>query len=488
MPDEMTPSERGRREIAAVLAGQNRRLSEIEEDLHAHQEDGEGLSRRLDAVEDRVATLLAAAGLTMPDSPAPEHEAEGDESRDHDLDWDTLVRQSGVDINSVELDQLLDPKTASEIGARFDAPLSRLPWDRWDYLVVFGASLVGVVADWFCGPLGNPVAEKLRSYGSELHDKEGLHKKFSQFQGSLGSSSLADRFEWVRRLADMDVRNHNLPIDFCGTNFGGQHHRALSPGHDLLRFLSGIWQIKSGQFVGTRFENNVPIMVLRTVSHRGTPYREAGGWMEAAVEYLLHLAADFFTKTSLPIPGWSFLRESGHREVRRFAMEMYKGINPLNPTTNGHGHAAGGYNLRHALSHGVAPAVTGLIIWLYDVLRYRLPRWIARLRGKAVAQEPIPGLRYNEMRAAAHTTVAAINVGKVVVMQNPLLLNLPQLIVASKALLGLTLKQLKRYDLRARIARNRVYLDEGWAQLESELSADNRELIRALPKKPIVLH
>lgn len=141
----------------------------------------------------------------------------------------------------------------------------------------------------------------------------------------------------------------------------------------------------------------------------------------------------------------------------------------------------GGYNLRHVLGQGLTTGVTQLVVWLYDVLRYRLPAFLAARRGEVPPTESVPGLRLHEMLAVAHTTVAAVNVGKVAVTQNPLLLNLPQVMKATQSLARVSLTQLRRYDHGARIERNRLLLDQGWEEVSATCAVPTDDALRALP-------
>ena len=262
-----------------------------------------------------------------------------------------------------------------------------------------------------------------------------------------------------------------LPIDYHGTHYGGHLHRGLSGGHDLLRFMSAIWQIKNGQFVGTRFENGQAIMDIVGSQAGGGAYAPMD-WTTAVISYLLHVTADFFTETSLPIPGITLHRELPNREIRKFIQDVYKD----------------GVNLRHMVGQAVTPSVTSLVILLYDILRYRLPNWYRKnIKNITIEEEPVPGLRFNEMMVVAHTLVLGVNVGRVIITKNPTTLNLPELITFMGTIYKLGIGTMKRYDIEARYERNRILLDDGWGRVDAFVNQPIRTEEIAWPELAIVI-
>ncbi len=412
-----------------------------------------------------------------------------------EMRWEDLVQSYPSGECEVSLDTLLTPEEIAVIDSRFDSPLAREPWDGLDYSFVFASALIGILTDWFCAPLGNPLSRKLLSYGGQLHDESGIYRAFREFQHSLGKSALAQRFDWVRHLSGMKVTHSGLPIDHRGPGFGvgdghgWVYHRILSSGHDLLRFMSGIHQIKTGQFIGTRYVNGKAVMEIRTLAASGTPYTPRGDWSTAAVEYLLHVVSDLFTKTSLPVPGATWLQELPSRKLRTFVREMYYGNSPWSPSGKGRpGSEFGGYNLRHVLGQSVTPATTQLAIWLYYHIRYSFPNWLGKeVAGQEVGSSRVPGLKLAELQAVAHATVAAVNVGRVIVVGNPLVLNLPQLTACMAALTRMTLINRRRFNIEARNERNRILLDEGWSSIEAMLEVPQERVIKLLPEETLVI-
>ncbi|MDL5160019.1 hypothetical protein [Actinomycetospora termitidis] len=164
----------------------------------------------------------------------------------------------------------------------------RLPWAREDLAVAGLAGAVGFAAAWFDAPIDGFVRERMKK---------------------LGDTDLIKRWE----------REAKLPIDFMGKGFGGPNHRVRSSGHDILRPVSALRQIKSGCFEGRRWSGDAPLRESIPVT----------GGVESTAEALIlwckHLASDVFSDRSLPIPGWTFLNELPWEDAQKFARYVYMG-------------------------------------------------------------------------------------------------------------------------------------------------------------------
>ncbi len=473
-------------EISGVLHGQQAKTAQLEKEIRGASLTRSHVSSDLDSLLAQVSALCEEMSIEIPEEQITSKRSDirvvAPTQIDQPRSWGGLVKEYDPFIQkNLPLDDLLDSSVITQINTKFDAPLARTPWDKWDTTVVFGAALVGIIVDWFCAPLGNPLSDKLRSYGTKLHDNGGVVSGFKSLQRSLREGSLAGKFEWLDKLANMDVSHDNLPIDYTGKHFGGAHHRVLSPGHDLLRFMSAIWQIKNGQFIGTRFENGQAIMEVFGVSEKGKVYTGTADWQTAAVLYLLHVVADFFTKTSLPIPGTSLLKEIPNRDIRKFVSDMYEG------RVNGVPSEHGGVNLRHLVGQSVTPTVISLIIWLYHLIRYKIGGWWATRQGTPREEEAIKGLKLNEMMATAHTLVTGVNIGRVVITQNPTSLNIAELFVCMKHLFGLAMKTLERRSPKAKFERNQLILAEGWDRVEAYVLQPLAPGEIVWPTQPIII-
>lgn len=324
-------------------------------------------------------------------------------------DWESLVQASklklesqGIDPDQISSYDLLSPEENYAIQQSLNRPLyERLPWDKWDYIFAFGTGVIAGVIDIF---LGTP--------------HYGLQKQMEDPNSWIGSY-----MEKVHKL-----HPDGAPPDYLGKHFGGAYHRGRSTGHDLLRPIEGIRQFMDGEFRGFYWVNGEKHFVESLVNQQGNLYQPkdlcAGvlGWM-------VHNFCDFFSATSLAIPGTSYLYGVDSREVRIFVeKDLYQN----------------GINLRHLVLETIAPLSIEIIIRSYIFFRYRA--------GK-VNQDALEQKKY-ELLTVGHAISAGINVGKVIIMEDPLLMNIPQIMALSKNLIRLVLKEYGRNSLTNKALRN----------------------------------
>ena len=241
------------------------------------------------------------------------------------------------------------------------------------------------------------------------------------------------------------------PIDFqgkiAGQSFRGKFgfHRGLSAGHDLLRPLEGIRQFKDGVFRGVFWKDGVKHVVESAVNENGAAYGSMG-WAAAVLAWLCHIACDFFSSTSLPIPGTSWLRELPRHDVRSFIQNsVYQE----------------GINLRHLTLQVIAPLAVEVGIRSYVAIRYR----------RIDAPEDAIEQKKRELLAVSHALTVAMNVGKVVVMKNPLLLNVPALLALLRNVLGLVILEQKRNSFVHKASRNVTELRKSQDDIEKMIDA-----------------
>jgi hypothetical protein len=467
-------------EVADVLHGQNQTLAAVDVETSRESSVIEDQTAELSNLTEAVATLADQLGVepTITSQATSEVELVEPSTFTPVSNWKELTDQyAPSSIETLTLDSLLSPAQISQIDLKYSAPLKRAPWKMpHDYAAVLGAALIGIIADVFCAPINNPLSKYLENLGMSNHADHGSHtvyKSFDALQRRIQESGIGDKFPWLQKIATLEATHNNLPIDYKGPHFGGAYHRGLSGGHDLLRFLAAIWQIKNGQFLGIRYEYGKPVLEIAGAQPRvgSTPYA-THDWATAIILYGLHMAADFFTATSLPVPGATLLREIPNREIRTMVQGAYRG----------------GYNMRHLVGQSVTPFVTGLIIHLYDLLMYRIPNLYKKyVKKKTIEEEAVKGLKLNEMMSTAHTMVAGINIGKVVITGDWLSLNLPQLLTAVTQVYLLGMKTWHRYDIFARVERNQILLDEGWLNLENYCRECPDPSSIEWPNKPILL-
>lgn len=185
-----------------------------------------------------------------------------------------------------------------------------------------------------------------------------------------------------------------MPIDYMGSKFGGPGHRGLSAGHDIGRFFNALNQVRTGTFEGTYWEYGERFVRLSTTTPSGTPYPDVE-WHLALAQLLKHWVADFVTPMSLPLPGWTLLRDMPDRELRIFGQEAYAGD-----------HRGSGLNLRSGLfTPGLGMVTAEIIIRTHTHLdAYRetgSPRLV-----------PANAAKQTEMLLAAHAAAGAISLSK----------------------------------------------------------------------------
>ncbi|MFH1810003.1 MAG: hypothetical protein ABIJ09_14755 [Pseudomonadota bacterium] len=317
-----------------------------------------------------------------------------------------------------EFDSLFSAKDLQRIERELSSPIQREKWDRWDFAAVFVAGIAGVTADHFTGGVDN---------------------------------QLKEWFSGIKINADS-----NVAIDYQGPGFGGPYHRAMSPGHDILRIFIALWQIKTGNFVGLKQTVGGFEQVVAGVNQYGNPFNTYDG-LEALIVWLKHLLSDFVTAKSLPVPGASFLTDMPNHEVRKFAIQLYQK----------------GFNIRHLLAQALAPALVEVVVRFYILAReYRSCGEIKFPSAKS--------LKNTEMLLAAHAMVMAVNVGKVAVQCNaegPLALrklNIPSIVVTIRYFIPFVVKRMKLSDPVEILKRNAREIVDGYDRQAEILAAEMR--------------
>ena len=395
-------------QIAIVHRSNAARVEDLEQRTQS-------MTRKIDGLVDEAEDVLDA-GPTSPEEagaiqvvPTEEH---GVSSSGQPLSWSDTLRDAVGQLSSRGIDaprtivELLSEDENKKIDAYLNRPLyMRLPWDKWDFLCAFGVGLAGAAIDLLLGTPGRFV------------------------QGAMEKGWLRDSMERIHRM-----HPGNAPIDYQGQSFAGKwgSHRGLSPGHDLFRPLEGIRQFEDGVFRGPYWKDGVKHIFESGVNQHGKEY-EHMGWAAAVVAWLCHVACDFFSKSSLPIPGTSWLREWSNDETRRFLQNsVYQQ----------------GINLRHVTLQTIAPLAVEIGIRSYVAIRYR-PSDAPK---DALSQKTL------ELLALSHTLTVAINVGKIVIMKNPMMLNVPALLALLRSVLGFVILEQRRNSFVYKASRNAAEL------------------------------
>ena len=183
-----------------------------------------------------------------------------------------------------------------------------------------------------------------------------------------------------------------LPIDYTGKGVGGPAHRIKSAGHDLGRPLEALRQIREGVFRGTAWPHGEKTPVIEQLPN----WQQIDSWPAAMIVWAKHLAADFVTPMSLPLPGMTKLYELDNVGIRRFAHAAYQGQRPLGQ----------GLNTRSGLmTPTIAALSTEAIIRTHMLMRAH------RSRGTLPLTEAEQALQ-TELLLAGHGLVGGLALGK----------------------------------------------------------------------------
>ncbi len=276
-----------------------------------------------------------------------------------------------------------------ELTAAIDSIcIESLPWDKYDFLCVFFAGILGGLVDIFLG-------------------KPGGYK-----EPEIKNNSFFGLGKWLK---DYDLKNNPIDKQIDGT-FGGDH-RLYSYGHDLFRFFDGVKLILEGKghvgiygnagniesgFIGNLYDEFGKRQRFELVSVPQNYTAPKSVWA-AVIVLALHLYKDFWTARSLPIPGSTIIADLNNHKMPEW----------LHTLTNDKS-----VNLRTLSAQGLSISVCELIPWLYLKMKYH---------NKDVSKEMIDE-KMDKMKLIAHTTSLLFNTGKVIATKNPFLLNYGQII------------------------------------------------------------
>ncbi|MBF6209789.1 hypothetical protein IU433_04485 [Nocardia puris] len=316
--------------------------------------------RNLDALARRLADVDRAVDAALGDDPV----AASLQVSPHRLSYDELTafndelrERSGW--TGVDPEAGLTPEHREALAAWRER--HRLRWTDRDLAIVGVAGLVGALSVWFDSSIDGGV------------------------RTGFGKLEATDRVSRWKKAGE------RLPIDFMGAGFGGRTHRIKSGGHDLLRVFSSLRSIVDGEFHGKRRESG-----RKVDFSEGGRFDEVDGWADAAGRLMRHLAADFLTPMSLPVPGTSWLYDSDDERVEQFALHAYSGLR-----------AGEGWNLRSAT---VGPGFTALLTEV--IVRTHVAAEAYEHTGALSAPTRAQRRKRTELLLAAHTLVGAVSLGK----------------------------------------------------------------------------
>ena len=308
-------------------------------------------------------------------------------------------------------------------------PTDSIPFDKDDIITVFAAAMIEVLMDFFfsdpanensfaskCNNSDNPIGK----WCNNVHEKIGHKGNPLDFQG---------RFDQHGNPIGYGIKHEGPSV-----SYGGGNHRGLTNGHDLLRFFDAIKQYHDGVFRDSSFIDGVRIIVESNVNQYGNPYEKLS-WLKSVWEYICHMFADFFSSKGLPVPGSSLLSHSSDRELRKLAADLY----------------ADGFNLRTELLKGLTVAIPVILVRVITFLRYKDMELSKEAKKK----------KLHLMLLLTHGISTMVNVGKVIITENPVSINIP-MILRTLTLVWQCIKDQSNYN-------HRIISKEYWEQYKLHL-------------------
>ena len=340
-----------------------------------------------------------------------------------EINYDELLKKKPYDgdlvfnVNGMTADEYISTIT-EEMNA---IDLSSVPIDKWDIVVTFALAVLEVAGDFF---IGDP------NFKYSLANKNG---PFCEWLDKFHEKASRTGKWWGHKRS---------PLDYQGKGYGGGDHRAKSIihgspflraekalydkgkdnkdekgiaektvdwtmlAHDLITFSLAIYSISSGKFIDFRKfpEGEQSLMkrcflVVSPTNQKGNSY-DSCDVITAFVKYAVHMFADFFSKMSLPLPGFSLLTRVKDSDVEKFALKLYNE----------------GMNMRTLVLQGIPVGVTELLMSLYV--------WTRAKDAEEGMSEASWNHKKKKLLLISHGISTAVNVGKVIITEAPWRLNL----------------------------------------------------------------
>lgn len=343
------------------------------------------------------------------------------------------LEKRGMDPDSLDYVDLISEEEINQIIKELNKSLPKeYIWNKADFIVVFVAALLGSIVDVVLSDRNNEIT--------------GQQSKFS---------------DWLNRTFHEGKHATNAPIDYQGKGFGGGYHRELSKGHDIIRFVEGIKSFKNGEFRAVRYIDGVPHNVIIKENQFGNPYQELTV-IEAIIRYAEHMFADLFSKVSLPFPGYSFLRESDNRNLRKLSADMYHN----------------GFNCKNIIIQSISTIIIEVVIRLYfsviSVKKYNnsfeLNEDYSNFEAIKRFLKPAEQEKLHEMLLVAHAIVMGINVGKVVINKNLAEINITEVVAVIKYGISVVSAYRKRNSDLNKLLYHANNIDELWDEINIDLA------------------
>ena len=341
-------------------------------------------------------------------------------------DWDGFVRTCRLHALEKSLDPLEPYEallTEEDLGKlRAESYEAQYRWDKLDYFFVGVSGALAAAVDFclvkipkslstgeYAGQEGSPLTEWMQRLDSRKGKiPEDAPDFFKRFAAKAQEYENVAKTPYDREYAVFDGELRHI------SGMGGRTHRFQSFGHDpVLGFVFGVLDILRGTITGYSYDSGSQLhrlvkgQVFSPIGDDPLGPRVAA----ALVTHLRHLASDVATPMGLPSPMTTLLQSLNvgafgkkERTVAELSRWMY-----LN-----------GYDFRHFLTMGLAPAVIEVVLRGYLMIRHYAEHGEAKF---FLAKSP----KYRSMLLSAHAVAAAANAGKVYMAAgNPLAVNQAQ--------------------------------------------------------------
>ena len=450
---------------SVILKYDQVQLEDAEQDLEQLKESNDSQTEKLAAMQKQLQDMGAEIpdknkGLHLIKSKKEQVPAELPEQSYDEIYQEAYesLKLRGLDVDDFDYSGLVSEEELNEIISDLNKPLPREEqWVKSDFIVVFIAAVLGSIADIILSNRDNRFTGKGSKFSESLKD---LHEKTFKHKGKSA-------------------------IDFQGkinvggetVSFGGGHHRVLSRGHDLLRFIDGIKSFKNGDMISIRYKNGKRLLTSTKMVKNGGEFLQLGS-IEALVEYAKHMFADFFSPMSLPFPGYSFLFESDNRRIRQLVVDMYKN----------------GFNMKNIATQALSTAIIEFVIRLYFAIKnvkevkedIEISEDYSKIDLIKVAFKSSE--KMSEMLLAAHVIVTAVNLGKVTIkcIYGDLATGLAQINVTEIiSVVRYAIKVTKNVAVRNSDYSKSIYYakiaSDGWNALDMIAQDDEVDVIQNMP-------
>ncbi len=423
-----------------VLAATGLGFDDLETDLDVGLTRAAVTSNRLDQLEAQIERLRNGAADPRPTPPpAPRR---SDPPTAESTSWEEVRRHAasrlverGLDPDTIDIDDLLDPAELAAIERRFSRTELRTNLDSYDLLFAALAGITATIVD----------SALVRIPRSLRHN--GEWQQGSWLTGWLRDHAIGHD-NWLAGIAKVPFDSmlaDGTPIE----GMSGRTHRFQTFGHDpLVGLVLGTLDIMRGTISGA---NRSGVFVHQT------DFEPVGNPFRALTLEILHLLSDLPTRAGLPVPGWTMLSTArfgdiGGQRVDQLARQMY----------------VRGYDTWHFMAMATVPSTVQMILRAYWGIRSELdPDFAASspTTPDRLSEHP----RFTALLLAGHATAAAGNIAKLVAYGgNPLALNYNQWLAFFRAAFNAASINISTSErLAAAASTTAARLAAGWTAIDA---------------------